>query len=1141
MKLCIKELATGDIHLSFPPSADDEAPSEPFTLPELNLPFELRIERIDIGAVDLNGVTQLQGATLQANWNEDGLEIAALEVRRDDVLLGLSGNLQTLGEWPIDLAGTAAIRSPNEKPWAVRFAAKGELREHLMLDVQSQGYLDATLGGWIRPLESQRTADLQLTVKQFKAVPALPDALRLEALALAIKGDLQAGYRLVGDGELQGEGGAVGLALDALVDATHARIDSFRLDAGEQQRIDLGGVLNWQNEMEADARLAWRNFPWRRLYPDVAEPPVTLRTLDAEFSYDDGNYLGNFSAALSGPAGEFSLQSPVSGNLEVVHLPQLRMLAGQGSAEGNLSVGFADGIDWATRLDLQQLDPSYWVAELPGTLGGTLSSKGAMRGEHLQAEAELNLNGTLRKQPLALELQALGQGSTWTVPALDLRLGDNRIQGNGRWADTLEAKLTLDLSRLGQLWPELAGQLAGSLELAGTPEAPTGQLALTGAAVAFQDNRIERLKLAATLADGQRGQLSLDAHGVKAGTTDIGALQLSAEGTQASHTAKLQLVGPLLDLSMALTGGLEDGDWQGRLTQAALDAQGQHWALRDTATLQRLESGRITLGAHCWASGQATLCADNQRLQPDPQLHYRLRDFPLKSLAEYLPDNIVWQGEVNADLSLDLPAEGPSGTVRVDAGPGTLRMRDGDRWVDFPYQTLSLDSQLAPTQVDGRLRFEGGDLGSLDVRLQVDPSGEAKPIAGNFELSGFDLSVIRPFVAQVERLEGQLNGSGRLSGTLQQPQVNGELRLTDGEIAGAELPVSFEQLQVRAAIDGERVRVEGDWRSGEQGQGKIAGTLDWARALDLDLRISGSQLPVVVEPYAELEIAPDLRVRLAKEQLSVSGKLRVPRGEITVRELPPSTVKVSDDAVIVGAEAKETKPPLAIAMDVDVEVGQDRLRFSGFGLTAELAGYLHIGNDLDARGELSLNKGRYRAYGQRLTIRRARLLFTGVLSQPYLDIEAIRRIDDENVIAGLRITGSAEQPRVDVFAEPAMSQEQALSYLVLGRPLGAETGDSNLLAQAALGLGLAGSSSVTGNVAQRLGIQDFQLDTEGSGNDTSVVASGRLTDRLTLRYGVGVFEPANTVALRYQLTKRIFLEAASGLASSLDVFYRRDF
>ncbi len=145
------------------------------------------------------------------------------------------------------------------------------------------------------------------------------------------------------------------------------------------------------------------------------------------------------------------------------------------------------------------------------------------------------------------------------------------------------------------------------------------------------------------------------------------------------------------------------------------------------------------------------------------------------------------------------------------------------------------------------------------------------------------------------------------------------------------------------------------------------------------------------------------------------------------------------------------------------------------------------------------------------------------------------------MVAGLRITGSAEQPRIDVFSEPAMSQEQALAYLVLGRPLGADTGDSNLLAQAALGLGLAGSSSITGGLAQRLGIQDFQLDTEGTGASTSVVATGRLTERLALRYGVGVFEPSNTIALRYQLTRRIFLEAASGLASSLDLFYRRDF
>src|SRR5690606_23627626 len=149
-----------------------------------------------------------------------------------------------------------------------------------------------------------------------------------------------------------------------------------------------------------------------------------------------------------------------------------------------------------------------------------------------------------------------------------------------------------------------------------------------------------------------------------------------------------------------------------------------------------------------------------------------------------------------------------------------------------------------------------------------------------------------------------------------------------------------------------------------------------------------------------------------------------------------------------------------------------RLRFSGFGLTADLAGYLHIGDNLDARGELKLNNGRYRAYGHRLTIRRAQLLFTGVLTQPFLDIDASARTPRAAVVAVLGITGRAERPRIRVFGEPAMSQGRALRYLVLGRAVGADSGDSNLLANAALSRGVAGSASFTGDLATGLGIDD---------------------------------------------------------------------
>ncbi|MCF5826760.1 translocation/assembly module TamB domain-containing protein, partial [Pseudomonas syringae] len=422
---------------------------------------------------------------------------------------------------------------------------------------------------------------------------------------------------------------------------------------------------------------------------------------------------------------------------------------------------------------------------------------------------------------------------------------------------------------------------------------------------------------------------------------------------------------------------------------------------------------------------------------------------------------------------------------------------------------------------------------------QIDPLAKDKTLSGDFNLSGLDISVARPFAPTVQKLNGRLNGSGRLSGSLLAPLVNGSVNLDGGEVAGPELPMELHDLKVQALIAGESVQINGGWKSGSAGQGTIGGQVAWGQSLMVGVSLKGSQLPIDVEPYAAVEASPDLKISMQGERLAISGKVLVPKGTITVRELPPSTVKLSGDTVIVGQQTEQGTPPLAVGMDIDVIVGQDKLSFSGFGLTANLAGRVHIGDNLDTRGELNLNDGRYRAYGQRLTIRKARLLFAGPVDQPYLDIEAIRQTDD--VIAGIRLTGSADQPTTEVFSEPAMSQEQALSYLVMGRPLSTSGEDNNMVAQAALALGVAGSSSTTGKLADNLGIKDFELDTSGTGDKTNVVASGKITEKLSLRYGVGVFEPANTIALRYLLSKRVYLEAASGVASSLDIFYKRDF
>jgi translocation and assembly module TamB len=389
----------------------------------------------------------------------------------------------------------------------------------------------------------------------------------------------------------------------------------------------------------------------------------------------------------------------------------------------------------------------------------------------------------------------------------------------------------------------------------------------------------------------------------------------------------------------------------------------------------------------------------------------------------------------------------------------------------------------------------------------------------------------------MEEVSGLVEGSGTLQGPLLEPSVNGELVLSDGRVIDPMVPIPVSDLNLRLAFAGKRATLDGSWQSNGSGRGEIGGALDWEDTPVLTLVLEGEQLPLNYEPYAQLKVSPDLELRFVDGDLSIAGRIAVPTGQIEVRELPEQAVTVSDDEVIVGREP-EPPPVRSMSMDVTVVVGEDEVTFDGFGVTGELEGELRIGNNMDTRGALQLVDGRYEAFGQELDLRRARLVFVGAVSEPYLDIEAVRRVD--NVVAGIRLSGPAREPQTEVFSEPPMSQDQALSYVILGRPLQSQ-GDQGQVSRAALSLGLNRASGLTRGIGEAFGIQDLTLEAEGSGEDSAVVASGYLTEDLSLRYGVGLFEPITTVALRYDLGRYFYVEAASGLASSLDIFYTRDF
>lgn len=99
------------------------------------------------------------------------------------------------------------------------------------------------------------------------------------------------------------------------------------------------------------------------------------------------------------------------------------------------------------------------------------------------------------------------------------------------------------------------------------------------------------------------------------------------------------------------------------------------------------------------------------------------------------------------------------------------------------------------------------------------------------------------------------------------------------------------------------------------------------------------------------------------------------------------------------------------------------------------------GREMTANGGLDV-RGRYKAYGQDLTITRGQLVWNNnIVSDPRVNIRAQRRIAD--ITAGIDVSGRAQSPRAQVWSDPVMSQSEALSYLVLGRKLATASSDEN--------------------------------------------------------------------------------------------------
>ncbi|MBA3893472.1 MAG: translocation/assembly module TamB domain-containing protein [Gemmatimonadales bacterium] len=941
-----------------------------------------------------------------------------------------------------------------------------------------------------------------------------------------------AGERMTYDGSLHTSGGSFAIAGDGL---PLAEVPSFTARRGRVDSLDVGLLLGRDSlETALNARFSGAltgsglDNMLARLDLSLLPSRVNRAELSSgrlEVSLEAGRLRGDLDlegedaaidATLTGTVGGAGWRVRTEGDLRVEHLARW---AGTDGPDGRVEGRFA-------------LTGSVDTAGFR-SLAGTMTAAGGVgqvRVQRFHVALEPS-PGALRVDTLVLRsnVAAIDGGGSLALNGSGTPAADTlRITGQARDASPLAALAGLDSLFLD------------SASVALTVTGPPGRWRVNGRADAFrllyQNNLANRITARGTTTIDSGG-LGGVAGSVRIQGAAIGKVTLEEVQLAGRYDSLALLEATVrLDDAMSLALGLH-GRVMGDTVRAVLR---RLQLIEDSRTWELARPVNLTAQPGSYAVDDLVLAAGGQRIAVDgvvstrdsSDLTVRIDQLSLDALAR--AHVVPVAGTLNGAFRLSGPASAPSMVGRIgfaarsDDGRSAGQVKSDIEWDPAG---LRLEAS-ATSRRGGRLTVDG----TLPWRLTLTPEdtsamiGVANAAADTMALAvradRFDLGFFQPFLPEAiaRGLTGALLMDARVRGTPAQPAAQGSVNVRGLEVTLPTIGVTYSGGRLNARLQGERLVVD---------------TLLLTTGGDQRLLATGT---VLLEPLGNPSL--DLTARLDKFRISNSETLRalgtgVLHLEGTLAEptlagslqLGPSEIIAAGEAGAEGAVEEvqlsqadllnvvqrfgpgalaglRESPGLVDRFRLDIDVQFPRQVWfrkpSSPSIDIELAGRIEIrqqpGEEMQFFGSVRPipGRGEMNLYGRRFEIVEGDIVLQGPTEATTLDVTAQYQVptqggpDDEEVLIFVEAQGRLDSLELEFTAEPSMSNEDIISYIVTGRP----ASDNPLLAAGAGG-GVDASrvainqlvGTLGGAVGEELGFDVFQIRQEA--NRGLVLTAGR--------------------------------------------------
>ncbi|MBV8871844.1 MAG: autotransporter assembly complex protein TamB [Metakosakonia sp.] len=1168
--LCVNDISLKDINVvidtkKMPPAApvkeEDNGPLN------LSTPYPITLSRVALNNVNINiddTTVSVMNFSSALNWEEKNLTL------KPTSLSGLLIALPKVAKVAQEQVVEPKVENPKPDELPLGESLK-QLFAKPLLPQMTDVHLPLNLNiEEFRGEQLRLTGDTDITVSNMLLkVSSIDGNMKLDAFDIdSNQGTLNA----TGTATLR-DNWPVDITLNSTLNVDPMKGEKVKLKVGGEVRkqlefgVNLSGpvdiVLRGQTQL-AEAGLPLNlDITSEQLYwPFTGEKQYQADDLKLKLTGKMTDYTLSFRTAVKGqdvPPATITLDG--KGNVQQISIDKLSVAALEGKTELKALLDWQQAISWRGELTLDGINTAKTFPDWPAKLNGLAKMRGSLYGGTWQLDIpELKLAGNVKQNKVSVDGQLKGNSyMQWTIPGLHLELGRNKADVKGELGvKDLNLDANIDAPGLDNALPGLGGTAKGLVNIRGTVDAPQVMADITANNLRWQALRVARVLVKGDVksTDQLAGAMNVRVERLSQPGVNISLATLAAKGSEKQHELELRVQGEPVAGQLKLAGSFDRNEqrWKGTLSDTRFTTPVGPVALnREIALDYRNQEQKISIGPHCWTNPNAELCVP-QTIDAGAQGRavVNLNRFDLAMLKPFMPDTTQASGTFSgkADVLWDATKEGlPQGEVTLSGRNVKVTQVVNDAPLPVAFETLNLNAKLQNNRADLGWLIRLTNNGQFDGQVQVtDPQGR-RNLGGNVNIRNFSLAMANAIFTRGEKAAGTLNANLRLGGNLQSPQLFGQMQLNGVDVEGNFMPFDMQPSQLAMNFNGTTSTLQGVVRT-QRGQINLSGDADWSQINNWRARVAaqGNKVRITVPPMVRLDVSPDLVFEATPTLFTLDGRVDVPWARIVVHDLPESAVGTSSDEVMLNADLKPEKPKSAaipINSNLIVHVGNN-VRMDAFGLKARLTGDLKVTQDqqgLGLNGQINIPEGRYHAYGQDLIVRKGELLFSGPVDQPLLNIEAIRNPDatENDVTAGVRITGTADEPKAEIFSDPAMSQQEALSYLLRGQGLESGQSDSAAMTSALVGLGVAQSGQVVGKIGETFGVSNLALDTEGVGDSSQVVVSGYVLPGLQVKYGVGIFDSLATLTLRYRLMPKLYLEAVSGLDQALDLLYQFEF